>query len=291
MLRRSGVVVFDNGDEAFGSLGLATRAVKLKRDPVLAPAWLASHVPRRERLHDRKKGPAPTIAVHDEMKSLVESFGISFLKEEVVTDSEGAARAANRIGPPVVMKLLNAGVIHKAQAGAVLLDIHESQEAAAVFARLIPKGRPAFASRVLVQAQVRPDIELFLGYRWDSEVGPLMMLGFGGGTIEIDRDIAIGIAPLTRTDLVRMIGSLRGQKRLDVHSAAGVASVRQEFLRSAIAFSRLVGKHWGDFESIEINPLAIVRSPSGSVQAVALDVRATPWLAKEMPAVTLRKRR
>lgn len=140
-------------------------------------------------------------------KDLLESFGISIIGRSVGTREEAVA-TATEIGFPCVMKLASPDVIHKTDAGAVILDIQNGWMAGDSYDRIVANGRKAGAQRidgVLVQKQSRPGFELLVGARQDPVFGPVTMIGYGGRYVELFKEVAPGLGVLTRTDVERML--------------------------------------------------------------------------------------
>jgi 3-hydroxypropionyl-CoA synthetase (ADP-forming) len=140
-------------------------------------------------------------------KTLLESFGISIIGRSVSTRAEAVA-AATEFGFPCVMKLVSPDVIHKTDAGVVVLDIENASMAGESYDAIIANGRKAGAQRidgVLVQKQARPGFELFLGARQDPVFGPVTMIGYGGRFVELFKEVAPGVGVLTRKDVERML--------------------------------------------------------------------------------------
>jgi acetyl-CoA synthetase len=139
---------------------------------------------------------------------------------------------AARIGFPVVLKTASPAVLHKTEAGGVILDVRDeagAREAYEALARRFP-GAP-----VLVQQAVPRGVELLVGGRRDPVFGPTVLFGLGGVLAELLREVALRLAPLAEADaldLVRagraaaVLGGFRGGPAVDAHVvAAAVAAV------------------------------------------------------------------
>lgn len=140
-------------------------------------------------------------------KDLLESFGISIIGTSVHTREEAVA-TATEIGFPCVMKLVSPDVIHKTDAGVVVLDIESASMAGEGYDTVLANGRKAGAQRiygVLVQKQARPGFELLVGARQDPVFGPVTMIGYGGRFVELFKEVAPGVGVLTREDVERML--------------------------------------------------------------------------------------
>ena len=140
-------------------------------------------------------------------RDLLESFGIPIIGSSVRTREDAMARASE-IGFPCVMKLVSPDVIHKTDAGVVILDIDSACMAGDSYDTILAKGRKTGAQRidgVLVQKQARPGFELLVGARQDPVFGPVTMVGYGGRYVELFKEVAPGVGVLTREDVERML--------------------------------------------------------------------------------------
>ncbi|MBO8182552.1 MAG: acetate--CoA ligase family protein [Archaeoglobus sp.] len=145
-------------------------------------------------------------------KELLERYGISTARCVFVKEEDSAVEAANEIGYPVVMKVASTEIIHKSDAGGVLLDIRSEEEVREAFRRLmkIPK-----AEGVNVQPMLKKGIEAIVGVIEDQQFGKAIMFGLGGIFVEIYNDVSFRILPITRNDAEEMIREIKGYKVLD----------------------------------------------------------------------------
>ena len=140
-------------------------------------------------------------------KDLLGTVGISILGQSVRTREE-AVTTATEIGFPCVMKLISPDVIHKTDAGVVILDIENAAMAGESYDTILAKARRAGAQRidgVLVQKQARPGFELLVGAHQDPIFGPVTVIGYGGRYVELFKEVAPGVGVLTRADVKRML--------------------------------------------------------------------------------------
>src|SRR5574342_602870 len=147
-------------------------------------------------------------------RDLLESVGISISGRAVHT-REDAVATATEVGFPCVMTLISPDVIHKTDAGVVILDIENAAMAGDSYDTIVANGRQAGAQRihgVVVQKQARPGFELFLGARQDPVFGPVTMIGCGGRFVELFKDVAPGVGVLTRQDVERMLSETRASR-------------------------------------------------------------------------------
>ena len=177
-----------------------------------------------------------------------------------------SAAAASELGFPIVLKAL--GMVHKSDAGGVVVGIASESELAAAVADLEARLHP-LAYSVERMAPLDDGVELIVGARRDPRFGPVAAVGIGGLFTEVFADVAVGLAPIDQAEVERMLGSLRGAALLRGvrgRPACDVAAAA----RAAVALSRVAAAR-PDIAEIEINPLLV--TPAG---AVALDARVIP---------------
>jgi acetyltransferase len=207
-----------------------------------------------------------------ESKALLEAYGIPVVPTRVAKTPEEAARTATEFGFPVVVKLCSETITHKSDVGGVRLNLMSRAEVGKAFMDIeqsVTKlhGADAFDG-VTVQPMVSGGgIELILGSSPDSQFGPVLLFGAGGKFVEIIKDRALGLPPLTATLARRMmeqtrifkaLSGVRGQKASDLDALDQLM----------VRFSQLVAEQrW--IKEIDINPL--VATDSGGF--IALDAR------------------
>ncbi|MHB0972242.1 MAG: acetate--CoA ligase family protein [Thermoanaerobaculia bacterium] len=208
----------------------------------------------------------------DEVSELLGAFGIRTPKTVFADSPDAAVDAAQEIGYPVVLKLVAAGVLHKTEAGGVRLnlkDAHDVKKAWREMREQLAAVQPgAEMLGATVQPMVRRGVETFVGVTRDPAYGPLIGFGLGGITVELWKDVAFRIAPLTDADAAEMIEQIRGVKLLD--GFRGAPATDRDAIRDVLLrVSRLVS----DFPAIaeiDLNPLIALASGDG---AYAVDAR------------------
>ncbi len=201
-----------------------------------------------------------------EARSLIASAGVPFAAARPVQTLEEAQAAAEELGYPVVLKAL--GLLHKSDAGGVVLGIGSGEELSASFSDLATR-LSAEAYSVERMASVSNGVELIAGCRRDPRFGPIVLVGLGGLYAELLEDVAVALAPAEPDELEELLRSLRGAQLLlgargrpplDVRAAA----------EAAAALSRLAAEH-PEIAEIEVNPLLVTADG-----VLGLDARIVP---------------
>lgn len=267
-LEDAGIPCYPFPERAVAALaGMALSAERRQRPaPAPAPAPPPSATTLAAALGT---GDGP-LGAHD-LAPLLAAYGIALAPTRIAKTPEDAASAAAELGFPVAVKLVSPDVTHKTEVGGVRLGLADAgavaDAAREVLARVRAARPRARVEGVLVQAMVSGGRELLLGAVRDPQFGPMVVVGFGGIYVEVLRDTAARLAPVTAAEAREMLGELRmapllggvrGQAGVDLAALAGAVS----------AFSRLVADV-GALREIELNPL--MAGPDGTI---AVDARA-----------------
>ncbi len=201
-------------------------------------------------------------------KQVLAAGEIPVVEEKIVSSEDEAGEVASNLGFPVVMKGLSPGKIHKTELGLVRLGIGAAEEAAEEFERL--KRTMDGNGVVLVQKQIRGELELIVGLVRDPQFGPCVMFGLGGVMAEVLKDSAFAVAPLTRSDALDLINRLKAQELLD--GFRGAPAVDREALSRILVRIGELGCAYPRIREIDINPLILSEGKPVAVDAsVILD--------------------
>ena len=216
--------------------------------------------------------PAGEALTEGASKALLASYGISVTKERLVQREDEAAQAAAEIGYPVVLKAESADIPHKTEAGVVHLALTDEAAVRRAYRAIVDKvaalpGPPVLAG-VSVQEMVRGGIEMMAGVTNDRQFGPLIVCGMGGVAVEVLRDTASALAPVSKNEALAMLRSLRSYGLLAGYR--GSKPVVLDALAEAIARISQLGADQRDLiGELDVNP--IMASPD---RIVALDALA-----------------
>jgi len=213
-----------------------------------------------------------------EAKALIAKAGIPVPGEEVVGGAEQAVKAANKIGFPVVMKIVSADIPHKSEAGGVALNLANAEavsRAATLMLKTVKEREPnAKINGLLIAPMIGEGVDLIVGTQNDPVMGPIVMVGLGGIFTEILKDVSVSLAPVSPKRARSMIESLRGVALLQ--GVRGQEPVDIDAIADAVSrLSLLATQNESDIESIEINPLRAMASGVISLDALILAKEAT----------------
>ena len=209
-------------------------------------------------------------------KLLLKRYQLAVPAEIVAADVQAAVAAAETIGYPVAVKIISSRIAHKTEIGGVALGLRSAAEVRAAAGEVLSRGRRALNGAdpdgLLVQEQVTGGVEVIAGLKIDEDFGPFVLLGMGGTTAELLRDISLRPAPVTPDEVLPMIDELRGAALLRGFRGAPPADTAA--LADAVSrLSQLGWDHAGELAEADLNPIAVLPAGRGVRVLDALFVR------------------
>ncbi len=193
-------------------------------------------------------------------KALLAHYGVKRPPEELAKSEDEAVAAAKRIGGPVALKIQSPDILHKTEAGAVLLNLSGDEAVRDGYRTVTARAKAAHPDAkvegVLVQAMARRGQEIILGITRDPDFGPMLMVGLGGIHVEVLKDVAFAPVPLTSEDALDLIGTLKGAALLDGVRGAP-PSDRAALAELMVALSRFAHDHRDAIAEIDLNPVIV----------------------------------
>jgi acetate---CoA ligase (ADP-forming) len=245
----------------------AIRAWRDWRAPVQPPP------PDRKRLNSASALLTQAGDQLDEYRSsqIFEALGVPRAAAEIIAAPEQKVS----VPFPVVAKILSPDILHKTDAGGVVLHIEDAEALAAaardILARVRASHPDASIQGVLVQRMEKGLAELIVGYKRDPQVGPVVLLGIGGILAEIYKDFAVRLAPVTEREADAMIDEVKGLAVIRGYRGLPRGD-RTALARAVSAFSQLA--YIEQVAEAEINPLVVKREGEGVIAVDGLIVRA-----------------
>ena len=243
--------------------------------------WAIGSKPVREsaaqtqgRLADQLKGSPRTINEFDS-KKLLAAYGIPITREHRVETLADAAKAAQALGYPVVLKAVSDAIAHKTELGVVAVNLKNDDDLANAFARLSARlgklePRPADLA-FLVQEFVPGGVEVFAGVSRDPDFGLSLAFGMGGIAIEVMRDFALRMLPLRDGDAEAMIAETRGAALLGAVRGGEAADVKS-LAACLYALGDFASHNADHIAEIDLNPIKVLPQGRGVIVVDALIV-------------------
>src|SRR4029077_9551688 len=170
------------------------------------------------KLLDQAKAASRSALTAPEAKDLCEAYGIAIPKEGLARNAAEAAKLAGSIGFPVVMKIVSPQILHKTEAGGVIVGVKSAEAAQEAFNTLTANARryksDATIDGVQVQQMLAGGQEVIIGAVTDPAFGKLVAFGLGGILVEVLKDITFRLAPAGREDALSMLDSIQAAEIL-----------------------------------------------------------------------------
>lgn len=287
ILKNAGIPVFPYPDAAAQTFVLTWKHTSHLRNLYETPTVRTGSVLDAKRdlaasIVDQVRAGRRTILTEYESKQLLAAYGIPTVRTELAKTSDEAVRKAAEIGYPVVLKLHSETITHKTDVGGVKLNLRSAGDVAAAFGEIqasvtVKAGAEHFLG-VTVQPFAKLDgYELIIGSSIDPQLGPVLLFGTGGQLVEVYKDRALALPPLTpplarrqmeQTKIYTALQGVRGRTPVDLEALDELV----------VRFSELVvEQRW--IREIDINPL--LASPDG---LIALDARVVLFGAETTEA-------
>jgi acetyltransferase len=204
-------------------------------------------------------------------KSVLQAYGIAVNDTRVADSMEAAVSLAQEMGWPVALKIISPDIPHKTDADGVQLDLQGPDQLRAAYARIMAGVRrhapDARIEGVAVQPHIeRPDYELLVGAKRDAHFGPVILFGMGGIFTEVIRDRALGLPPLNRLLIRRLMEETRVYRLLHGYRnrpPADMAALESLLLRLSQLLVDIP-----EIAELDINPVVVKNG-----RPVAVDAR------------------
>ncbi|HKO66827.1 MAG TPA: acetate--CoA ligase family protein, partial [Burkholderiaceae bacterium] len=219
---------------------------------------------------DAAKTAGRTSLTAPEGKELCDAYGIPVPKEGVATSAAEAAKLASGMSFPVVLKIVSPEILHKTEAGGVIVGVKSAQEVEQGFATIMANAKKYDAKANLLGVQVQQMLsggqEVIIGAVTDPSFGKLVAFGLGGVLVEVLKDITFRLAPATRDDALSMLDGIAAAEVLK--GVRGAAAVDRNALASLIQNVSQLITDFPEISEMDLNPVFATKSG-----AIAADVR------------------
>jgi acetyltransferase len=204
---------------------------------------------------------------------LFEEFAIPVAPTVLARTADEATSAAEKMGYPVVLKIESAQITHKSDVGGVALRLSNAAEVRHAYTRIQAEVRKCAPSAtidgVVVQRMAGEGVEMILGIKRDPLFGPVVLCGFGGILVEVLKDVAIGIPPLTGDQAHDMLKRLRGFAILGGVRGKPPADVAT-LCNAIVGVSQLAVALGDQLLGLDINPMIVLPKGQGAVAVDAV---------------------
>jgi acetyl coenzyme A synthetase (ADP forming)-like protein len=205
-----------------------------------------------------------------EGKRVADAYGIPTPGEGLGTSASQTAAIAAEIGFPVVLKIVSPDILHKTEAGGVLIGVSSAQEAAAGFDTIIANAKKYKADADIVGVQVQQQLggghEVIVGAVTDPTFGKVVAFGLGGVLVEVLKDVTFGLAPASAPEALAMVEGIRAAEIL--RGVRGSEPADRDALADLIRRVSDLVTDFPELAEVDLNP--VLATAAG---ATAVDVR------------------
>ena len=269
-LRAARVPAYAFPEGAVLALGRAVRYGEWRRRPEGRTPAFADVSPERARAVLERVGTGWLSP--DDVREFLAAYGIRVPHARVVQSAEEAVQAAASIGYPVALKLVSREIVHKSDVGGVRLDLRSEHDVRGAFeamaTTLAERGLADQMDGAIVQQMVSGGVETYVGMTQAAGFGAIVGFGIGGINVELWKDVAFRVHPLTETDARDMLEQIRGRQLLDGFRGAPPAD-RDAIVQTILRVDRMVGDI-PEIQELDVNPLSALAPGRG---AIAIDAR------------------
>jgi acetyltransferase len=200
---------------------------------------------------------------------LLECYGFRVLPTKLAKNEAEAVDIAKEMTFPVVMKIVSPQILHKSDAGGVLVGLKDEQEVKSAFGQIVDQAAKfnpdAVIDGVLVQKMALPGTETILGMNRYPIFGPLLMFGLGGIYVEVFADVVFRLAPIDRNEARRMMHEIKGTRLFEGFRGKPKSDL-EAIEKALVRLSDMVMNH-PEISELDINPLMIHEQEKGATVA------------------------
>jgi len=268
-LQESGVPVFRFPENAAKAYGALYRYAQWMNRQMLAQFRLKHDVDTAKEIVRECLEQGRTRLGEMDGLGLLKCYGFHVLPTELATSGDEAVSISEKMGFPVVMKIVSAQILHKSDAGGVKVGLKDADAVRTAYDQIIAGAKnyspDAEIEGVLVQQMAPKGTEVILGANRYPIFGPLLMFGFGGIFVEVFKDVAFRLAPIGRNEARRMVQNIKAHKLLKGFRGNPPSDI-QNIEKLLVSLSDMVINH-PEIQELDINPLLVHEKGQGATVA------------------------
>ncbi len=215
-----------------------------------------------------------------EGKLVCDAYGIPVPKEGVAKSAAEAVKLATGMGFPVVMKIVSPDILHKTEAGGVMVGVKTAEDVEKNYATILANAKKyksdAKIEGIQVQQMLLGGQEVIIGAVTDGSFGKLVAFGLGGVLVEVLKDITFRLAPATKHDALSMLDGIQAHEMLKGVRGSDPAN-RDAIADIIVNVSQLI-TDFPEISEMDLNPVFATKS-----DAIAADVRIVVDFAPKPP--------
>ena len=272
ILAEGNIPYYNYAEGAIRTLAAMIRFSNWVRAPVGKVTKFKVNRLKARKIFDKVRSDGRTNLLEEEGLEVLKAYGLPLPSSALACDVAQAIKIAKKIGYPVVMKIASPQIIHKSDAGGVMVNLKNDEEIESAFDTIVGNAKKydkkAEIKGVLIVEMVKGGKELIIGSKHEPGFGPVIMLGMGGIYVEVLKDVTFKLAPVTDRESDDMIASIRTQKLLK--GVRGEKPSDIEKLSECIQRLSQLVSDFGEIKELDLNPVLVMEKGRG---CRILDVR------------------
>jgi acyl-CoA synthetase (NDP forming) len=209
------------------------------------------------------------VLLEPEAKAICKEYSINVTEFDVANSAEEAAIIAERIGYPIVLKIVSPDIIHKSDAGGVIVNLKNRKEVVEAYSKILENSKKfkvdAKIIGVLVQEMAPSSTEVIIGSVKDPQFGPTLMFGIGGIFVELLKDVTFRVAPINAQDAAEMIVGVKAYPLLNGYRNNPPVDV-EAIVDDLLKVSKLVIEY-AEIKELDLNPVMAYAHGTKTVDA------------------------
>ncbi len=263
LLRYYNIPVYDSLDVACKCIGVLTEyGTYLKKYHTKASFvmnWGAKARPDGKAILEKATAEHRSALLENEAKLLLGLHGAPVSKDLLASTPDEATRFAGKIKDEVVLKIVSPDILHKSDAGGVMTNLKTEKQIRDAFATIVKNARhfspEADIRGVLVSPMARKGVEIIIGTKVDDQFGPVIMYGLGGIMVEVLKDVAFRVLPLTRTSARQMMEETKSYPILN--GIRGNPPYDKKALINLLLLCSDIIESYPEIQEMDLNPVIV----------------------------------
>jgi acetyltransferase len=221
--------------------------------------WKAKRKPAGSKFIDTARREGRRALLEHEAKNLLEIHGAPVSNDQVAKSADEAVAVAKRLGGDVVLKIVSPDILHKSDAGGVRTKLSKETDIRQAFQDIVDNARHFYPEAdirgILVSPMARSGVEVIIGTKYDDQFGPIIMYGLGGIMVEILKDVAFRVLPLSPSGARKMIEETKSFPILN--GVRGTPPCDKKALQKLLVQCSEVVEAYPEIAEMDLNPVIV----------------------------------
>jgi len=265
MVNDSGIPCYETPDEAVSAMGVLYDRAHWLREERGVPESFDMDIGAICSIIQNAQDRGQTQLLESDCADILRLAGLDFPQVEIARSIKEAVEVADRIGYPVVMKILSPQIVHKTEYGCVKLNLEDEREVRVAYETIMANARHHFPRAklegVTITEMITDATEMILGFSHDPSFGPVLMFGMGGIYVEVLKDVSFRVAPISRQECGNMVKEIASYPILAGARGKAIRDIPKVI--DAIARISYLAVNTQDILELDINPLMVLATGKG----------------------------